>query len=160
MHDDGFVAVRYAVTAVAAIVGALIPISGLASGELPVGALPVVLPFFVLWGVGIWRIVLVGVYVSDFGVKVRKVFWTHRIPWSRVERAWAGPAAHHDAWQIWITVRDPARDIETPLWRKGSRRTTATPSSCRRRSSPRRWRRSTRRGSRATRHRCIDRLDT
>ena len=77
--------------------------------------------FFVLWEVMLWRRILVGVYVSDFGVKVRRVNRTHLVPWSRVDRAWAGQAADYDAWQIWISVLDPARDIETPIWRKGSR---------------------------------------
>lgn len=94
--------------------GAIFQEMGTAAGVAAVGLIG-------FYNLVIWRTVLVGVYVNGFGVKVRKVAWTRVIPWSRMDRAWAGPAAHHDAWQIWITVRDPERDIETPLWRKGSR---------------------------------------
>jgi len=118
-HDDLY-ALRYALTGVMSVAG-LVPLCGLTAGELSAAAVPVIVGFVVLWEVGIWRVVLVGVYVSDFGVKVRTVTWTHVIPWSRVVRAWAGQAAHYDAWQIWVSVRDPERDKETPIWRKGSR---------------------------------------
>jgi hypothetical protein len=119
-NQDDPRALRYVVAGVMSF-PALFALCGFGVGEAPVEGMVAGAGTIVLWEVAIWRIALVGVSVSDFGVKVRTVFWTHVIPWSRVVRAWAGPAAHFDAWQIWISVRDPERDIETPLWRKGSR---------------------------------------
>jgi hypothetical protein len=118
---------RTVVAVAVSVVGGLFPVcgvgvnstDGIKAADLP-GALPIV-GFVVMFELVVWRTALVGVSVSDFGVRVRKVTRTHVIPWSRITRAWAGQAAHYDAWQIWISVSDPVRDIETPLWRKGSR---------------------------------------
>lgn len=123
---DGLYALRYVVTGLMSVVplGLLYDV---AAGEPLPFAWPGIIYIGIVayWEVAIWRIALVGVYVSDFGVKVRMVTRTRVVPWSRIVRPWAGQAAHYDAWQIWISVRDPERDserdIETPLWRKGSR---------------------------------------
>ncbi|GIF75129.1 hypothetical protein [Asanoa siamensis] len=66
----------------------------------------------------LWRTVLVGVYVSERGVKIRHVTRTRVVPWNRVTRVWAGQAAGFDAWQIWVSTSDPDRDVETPIWRR------------------------------------------
>ena len=62
---------------------------------------------------------LVGVLVGERGIKIRGVLRTHVVAWADVERVWAGPAAAHDAWQLWVST--PGRDLETPIWRKGFR---------------------------------------
>lgn len=67
-----------------------------------------------------WRIVLVGVWVGDRGVKVNMVAWTRVVRWSEVDRVWLAPATGYDALALWISVRD-GRDIETPVWRTGTR---------------------------------------
>jgi len=124
-QDDQY-ALRYVVAGFMSVAG-LFPICGAlsqADGEVTAADAPwllAIVGYVVLFEIVVWRWALYGVYVSDFGVKVRTFYRTRVLPWSRITRAWAGPAAHYDAWQIWISVRDPERDIETPIWRKGSR---------------------------------------
>jgi hypothetical protein len=113
-------ALRNVVAGVMSVVG-LVPLSGVAVGDLPMAALPVVALFVLMWEVMLWRVALVGVYVSDYGIKIRMVLHTRVVTWSHVARAWAGQAANYDAWQIWVSTRDPERDFETPIWRRGSR---------------------------------------
>jgi hypothetical protein len=120
-HDqDDVYTLRYAIRGAMSVAG-LIPLCGFAIGELPVAAAPAVVLFVLTWEVMLWRVVLVGVYVSDHGIKIRMVLHTRVIPWSQVTRAWAGQAAHYDAWQIWVSACNPERDFETPIWRRGSR---------------------------------------
>ncbi|MFG1949769.1 PH domain-containing protein [Micromonospora sp. NPDC048830] len=109
---------RY-VVAVGASAAGLLPLCGL-PGSGVFGGVAIGL-FVSIWQVVLWRVTLVGVYVSDHGIKIRTVFRTRIIPWSQVTRVWAGQAAHYDAWQIWLSARDPERDLETPIWRRGSR---------------------------------------
>jgi hypothetical protein len=118
---DALYSLRYVVAGAMSVVAGLLPLSGLAAGDLPTAALPVIVLFVLTWQVVLWRVVLVGVYVGDDGIKIRMVLRTRVIPWSQVARAWAGRAAAYDAWQIWVSARDPERDFETPIWRQGSR---------------------------------------
>lgn len=117
---DYLYALRYVVASGMSVAG-LIPLSGVAVGELPRTAALAIVPFVLMWEVVLWRVTLVGVYIGEHGIKIRMVFLTRVIPWSHVARAWAGQAANYDAWQIWVSTRDPGRDFETPIWRRGSR---------------------------------------
>ncbi|MER7334047.1 MULTISPECIES: hypothetical protein [unclassified Micromonospora] len=112
---------RYVVAAGMSVVGPLLLCGGLAVGESSWAAASAVGVFVLMWEVVLWRVTLVGVFVSDYGIKIRTVHRTQVIPWSRVSRAWAGQAANYDAWQVWVSTRDPERDFETPIWRQGSR---------------------------------------
>lgn len=118
--QDGLYTLSYVVAGGMSVTG-LIPLCGFAIGELPGAAAPTVVLFVLMWEVMLWRVVMVGVYVSDDGIKIRMVLYTRVIPWSHVTGAWAGQAADYDAWQIWVSARDPERDFETPIWRRGSR---------------------------------------
>jgi hypothetical protein len=111
---------RYVVAGGMSVAG-LLPLCGLAVGELPWAAAPAVGVSVLVWEVVLWRVTLVGVFVNDHGIKIRMVLHTRVIPWSQVRRAWAGQAASYDAWQVWVSTRDPERDFETPIWRQGSR---------------------------------------
>src|SRR5687768_17138244 len=117
-NGDGFYALRYLFAAFMSVCG-LGPLLGFVVDDLDPSAAFGIVPFVVLWQLVLWRVVLVGVYVSDYGVKVRTLSRTHVIPWSRVVRAWAGQARDYDAWQIWLSVCDPEqpkeRDIDTPI---------------------------------------------
>lgn len=105
---------------VAAVVG-LVPLcGGVVTGFGPVAWI-VVLGFIALWETALWRAVGVGLYVSERGVKVQSILRTTVLPWASLDQAWAAPATGYGAWAIWISVSDPARDVETPIWRKGSR---------------------------------------
>lgn len=121
VDQDDWHALRYVGAGVLTVAGCLTALSGFAFGELPVAAAPPILLFVVAWTVMLWRVMLVGVYVGDHGIKIRLVLRTRVIAWTHVTRAWAGQAAHYDAWQIWVSARDPERDVETPIWRRGSR---------------------------------------
>ena len=111
---------RYVVASGMSVAG-LLPLCTLTRADVSWIKAPFIGLFVLVWQVGLWRVTLVGLYVSKYGIKIRDVFRTHVVPWSRVVRAWAGPAADHDAWQIWVSTRDPDRDLETPIWRRGSR---------------------------------------
>jgi hypothetical protein len=67
-----------------------------------------------------WRIVLVGVWIGDHGIKVNMVARTCVVRWSKFDRVWLAPATGYDALALWISTTD-GRDIETPLWRVGTR---------------------------------------
>lgn len=67
-----------------------------------------------------WRIVLVGVWIGDQGVRVSTVVRSRRVPWPEFDRVWLAPATGYDALAMWISTRDGV-DIETPIWRAGSR---------------------------------------
>ncbi len=111
--------VRYVAASALSAGGLAVLCAGVVSGELG-GVWSLVIAAFMLgWVTLVWRHALVGVWVSDHGVKIR---WPHRtrvIPWSQVERAWAGQAAEFDAWQVWVSTRDPEENLETPIWRQG-----------------------------------------
>lgn len=67
-----------------------------------------------------WRFVLVGVWIGDRGIKVNMVLRTRVVPWPEFDRVWLAPATGYNALALWISVRD-GRDIETPVWREGTR---------------------------------------
>ncbi|MDG4825318.1 hypothetical protein O7635_26015 [Asanoa sp. WMMD1127] len=108
---------RFVAAAAWSVVG-LLPLCGVFSD---IGWAVVAVPFAALWQVVVWRSMLIGIYVGEDGIKVRSHWRTSVVPWARVERVWAGPADGYDAWQIWVTAREPHRDIPTPVWRRGSR---------------------------------------
>lgn len=120
-YGDQF-GLRYLVAAGMSVGACVAMLGGIVAGGVPLASAPFIVLFWAVWTTMLWRLVLVGVYVNDYGVKVRFVHRTHVIAWPDVTRAWAGQAAHYDAWQIWITTRDPERDVETPIWRRGPRR--------------------------------------
>ena len=64
----------------------------------------------------VWRIVLVGLYVSEHGVKVRMVLRTQVIRWAFVDAVSARPARFSGYSAIWINARYPDRVVETPIW--------------------------------------------
>lgn len=117
---DDLHTLRYVVASGMSVAG-LFPLCGLTMGDVSAAEATAIVLFVLLWEVVLWRVTLVGVYVSDHGIKIRTVHRTRVIPWSQVSRAWAGQAANYDAWQIWVSARDPERDFETPIWRRGSR---------------------------------------
>lgn len=117
VESDGY-ALRYGVTAIMSVAG-LFPLGVFFQGRLPWGGAVAIVAFVTLWQTMLWRITLVGVLVGERGIKIRDVLRTHVVPWSDVERVWAGPARKYDAWQLWVST--PDRDLETPIWRKGSR---------------------------------------
>jgi len=118
-QDDRYT-LRYVVASGMSVAG-LFPLCGLAIGNVSGTGATAILLFVLMWEVVLWRVMLVGVYVSDYGIKIRTVHRTRVIPWSQVTRAWAGQATNYDAWQIWVSAGDPERDFETPIWRRGSR---------------------------------------
>jgi hypothetical protein len=117
VDSDGY-ALRYGVAAVMSV-GGLVPLLCLAWGRPGWWGAAVVVAFVALWETVLWRVVLVGVLVGERGIKIRGVLWTHVVAWADVTRVWAGPAAAYDAWQLWAST--PGRDLETPIWRAGSR---------------------------------------
>jgi hypothetical protein len=117
VDSDGY-ALRYGVTALVSVAG-LVPLLGLASARAGWGGAVAGVAFVASWETVVWRIVLVGVLVGERGIKIRGVLRTHVVAWTDVERVWAGPAANYDAWQLWVSTS--GRDLETPIWRKGSR---------------------------------------
>lgn len=119
-HDDRH-ALRYLLAGVMSVVGGLAALSGVATGGASGIAVLLVVLAVLAWTIMLWRVVLVGVWVSDHGIKIRLVLRTHVIAWPQVTRAWAGQAAHFDAWQVWVSGGDPERNVETPIWRRGSR---------------------------------------
>lgn len=119
--QDDLHTLRYVVAAGMSLAG-LFPLCSVALSERPRPAGIAAAALFVLvWEVVLWRVTLVGLYVSDHGIKIRTVLRTRVIAWPQVARVWAGQAADYDAWQIWVSTRDPERDVETPIWRRGSR---------------------------------------
>jgi len=103
-----------------AVVG-LLPACGAAVVAAEPDSVVGALAFVAVWEVALWRIVGVGLYVGDRGVKVRSVWRTRVLPWRRIDRAWAGPATGYEAWAIWISATEPRVVVETPIWRKGTR---------------------------------------
>ncbi|RKE10833.1 hypothetical protein [Catellatospora citrea] len=117
-EHDGQVTVAVLASAVVAV---LIPAGGLAAGEFTPAVAILYAVFIPSWVTLVWRVTLVGVYVGFEGIKIRHVWRTRMIPWTQLNRAWAGQADDFDAWQIWVTGGDPERDHPTPIWRAGSR---------------------------------------
>jgi hypothetical protein len=66
----------------------------------------------------LFRLVRLGVYVSDAGVRVRNCWWTHTLRWSEVAVVEAVPAGPLGRESVRITTRD-GRVVRTPV-RRGS----------------------------------------
>ena len=116
-HEDSYSTV-YIVAALMSAAG-LVPICGALSQSVPLPGLVAVLMFCALWQAVLWRVVMVGLYVGDLGIKVRMVLRTTVIPWSQIVRARVGPATgYRRARAIWIVVRD-GEDVQTPIWQTG-----------------------------------------
>jgi hypothetical protein len=78
-----------------------------------------------LWVVGSWRILTMGVYLSDYGLRNRGLVATTTVRWSDVERitieqvvsriaGWAVPSGK----SIVVTLHDGSR-VNTSLWEQG-----------------------------------------
>jgi hypothetical protein len=116
VDSDGY-ALRYGVAGLMSV-GGLLPLVSLASGATGWGAVAAV-GFVALWETMLWRVVLVGLFVGERGIKIRGVLRTSVVAWGDVARVWVGPAAAHHAGQLWVSTAD--RDLGTPVWRKGLR---------------------------------------
>jgi hypothetical protein len=119
-HNPDWLAFHYVLAAGMSLCAGLSVLGGIVTAGVPLASAPFLVLFWIMWTILLWRMVTVGLYVNDHGIKVRFVHRTHVIAWSDVTRAWAGPAAHYDAWQIWISARGPDRDVQTPIWRRSA----------------------------------------
>ena len=121
-ESDGRTLVRYVFGIVFSLT-MLVPLGALAGSPenrgSPVGwiAAVVLIPAAVTLA---WRLVLVGVWTGEQGVRVNTVVRTRRVPWAELDRVWLAPATGYDALALWISDRGGA-DIETPIWRTGTR---------------------------------------
>jgi hypothetical protein len=91
----------------------------------PPAILLLVLGLFAVWVIGSYRILRMGVYVSEHGVRVLRLVGSRTVPWSQVERI-----SVHDTRQtlgrfkiasgmtVLIEPREGA-PIETTLWAEG-----------------------------------------
>jgi hypothetical protein len=78
-----------------------------------------------LWGLGCWRIARMGVYVSEYGVRVRGLVRSRTIAWRDVEQIRLHEAAHRigrleipSGLTVLIERADGA-DVPTSLWAQG-----------------------------------------
>jgi hypothetical protein len=78
-----------------------------------------------LWLAGSWRILRLGVYVSDHGVLVRGLVGSRVLPWSRIDRIAVDDVVHRVAGfeipsgrTVVISCRD-GEAVNTPLWAHG-----------------------------------------
>jgi hypothetical protein len=77
----------------------------------------------VLWAVGSWRIMRMGLYVSDRGVRLRHLVGSRTVPWTDIDRilvdkigSWRIDAAAGNT--VVLELRDGSR-ISTSLYAKG-----------------------------------------
>jgi hypothetical protein len=111
---------RYLVATVLAL-ATLCPLGALLFGGARHWAMWIVGPLLVAAFITfMWRIAMVGVWTGARGVKVAMVVRTRIVPWPEFDRVWLGPATGFDALALWISTRD-GREIETPIWREGTR---------------------------------------
>jgi len=120
-YDTGPSRTLTGVARLVAAVAGLLPLCGAGLAGVGPAGLVAVLGFVLLWEATVWRTFGLGVSVGDQGVKVQMILRTTVVPWASVERAWAGPATGYDAWAIWISTSGPVSEVETPIWRRGSR---------------------------------------
>ncbi|GAA0815995.1 PH domain-containing protein [Spirilliplanes yamanashiensis] len=78
-----------------------------------------------VWVVGSWRIVEMGVYVSDHGVRIRGLLRTRTLAWSDIQHIWLHRAEHRlgpiripSGLTVLIERRD-GRTVNTELWAQG-----------------------------------------
>jgi hypothetical protein len=117
--DEDESTIRYAVATVMSVLSLFVFCGAVFQAATPWAAIPLAL-FFGLFQAMVWRVLMVGLYIGDQGIKVRMLARTQVIAWSAVDHVWAGRASQFDAWAIWISVHGSERDIETPIWRRGS----------------------------------------
>jgi hypothetical protein len=78
-----------------------------------------------LWGAGCWRIALMGVYVSEYGVRVRGLLRTHTMAWHDVEHIRLHEAAYRigrfkiPSGMTVLIERQTGADVPTSLWAQG-----------------------------------------
>jgi hypothetical protein len=95
---------------------------GLLREPLSVGAIAVLVAFDIAFLIGVWRTLSIGLFINEHGIKVKRVWRTRVFAWTEVILVRAGTANVHHVRAIVVTVRDPRRTIETPIWCKdGSR---------------------------------------
>ena len=79
----------------------------------------------VVWGLGCWRIALMGVYVSAYGVRVRGLFRSRTLAWREVEQIRLHEAAHRigrleiPSGMTVLIERASGSDVPTTLWAQG-----------------------------------------
>jgi hypothetical protein len=91
----------------------------------PPGIVLLVLALFAVWIVASYRILRMGVYVSDQGVRVLGLLGSHTVRWSEVDRITVRDTRHSirrlqvaGGMSVQIEPRDGA-PIETTLWAQG-----------------------------------------
>jgi hypothetical protein len=91
----------------------------------PPGIVLLVLALFAIWVVASYRILRMGVYVSDQGVRVLGLLGSRTVPWSEVERITVRDTRHSigrlqvaGGMSVQIDPHDGA-PIETTLWAQG-----------------------------------------
>src|SRR5262245_20368492 len=69
-----------------AMVGATVGLATAHSrpGESPVQFALIMYGFFGVWTAFTWRNMSTGLYVADDGVRIRTLFWTRTLAWSRI----------------------------------------------------------------------------
>jgi hypothetical protein len=91
----------------------------------PTGIVLMVAGLLTIWGVGSHRILRMGVYVNDHGVRVQRILGGQTIPWSAVDRITVRDSRH--AWgriqvsgglSVEIELHD-GPPVETTLWAEG-----------------------------------------
>ncbi len=91
----------------------------------PVGIALLVLALFVTWVLVAHRILRMGVYVSDHGVRVVRLIGSHTVGWSEVERIIVRDTQHRigrlkvaGGMSVQIDPREGG-PVETTLWAEG-----------------------------------------
>ncbi|MDQ7908372.1 PH domain-containing protein [Phytohabitans sp. ZYX-F-186] len=92
-------------------------------GGLPVVALG--LGLAALWVLGCWRIARMGVYVSEYGMRVRGLLRSRTMAWREVEHIRLHQAAHRlgrleiPSGMTVLIERTDGADVPTSLWAQG-----------------------------------------
>ena len=91
----------------------------------PAGVSLLVLSLFAIWILGSYQILRMGVYVSDHGVRVRRILGSHTVRWSDVDRIVVQDTRHNvgglqikGGMSVLIEPRHGA-PVETTLWAEG-----------------------------------------
>jgi hypothetical protein len=78
-----------------------------------------------LWALGCWRIARMGVYVSEYGVRVRGLFRSRTVSWRSVEHIRLHEAAHRigrlqiPSGMTVLIERADGTEVPTSLWAQG-----------------------------------------
>jgi hypothetical protein len=91
----------------------------------PQGALLLGLALAVVWVVGSWRVMTMGVYVSDSHLRIRGLVRTRTFAWSEIEGLRLHQATHrlggltlNSGLTVLLDLRDE-RQVNTALWAQG-----------------------------------------